>query len=329
MKLIKAIQPTLLLIVILFSCSEHKTNISFFDRLQPVPLNSGFKMDDYWIWGGSVIKVKSTYHLFAARWPKDQNFPQDYRNQSEIVRATADNILGPYTFQEIVIGERDSSFWDSNMAHNPTIHKHDDEFILFYIGSDFTTKNPDDPKSLHRCIGYATATSIEGPWKRSDKPIIKGESNNPAVFIEPTGEVKLIFRDAPLRVYLATALSYKGPYTVVNDNVWPQCPLEDFYLFKHQSQYHCIIEDNEGEVSGHERWGVNLFSQNGISDWRKYDPVVMYDHDLKYDDGSVLHCTRRERPQLFIEDGKVLALFTGIYDGENSWCQPVLVDPSY
>jgi len=103
--------------------------------------------------------------------------------------------------------------------------------------------------------------------------------------------------------------------------------LEDFFLFKYGNQYHCICEDNVGGVSGHVRWGIRLFSDNGITDWQKYEPAVVYDHDIKYDDGSILHCVRRERPQLYIENGKIACLLTGVYDGTDSWCQPVKVYP--
>ena len=132
---------TLIFFTALFNlnCSVNKSRISFIERLKPVPQDSGFKMEGYWVWGGSLIKVNSTYHLFASRWPKGNEFPEIYRQNSEIVRATSKTILGPYEFQEVVIGERDRSYWDSNMAHNPTIHKIGDAYVLFYIGSDFTT----------------------------------------------------------------------------------------------------------------------------------------------------------------------------------------------
>lgn len=320
----------LFMILLIQFCNCNVSNIEkpLFERLQPVPRESGFKMDGYWVWGGSVIKVGSTYHLFASRWPKADKFPRGYRQHSEIVRATSSSILGPYKFHEVVIGERDSSYWDSNMAHNPTIHKINNTFVLFYIGSDFTTLQP-NKRYLYRSIGSATAKSIAGPWKRCDKPIINQESNNPAVIVEKNGNIKLMFRDADLRVLLATAPSYEGPYAIENDNVWPNCKLEDFYLFKHNGQYHCICEDNVGKVSGHIRWGIHLFSDNGVNDWEKYDPVVVYDHDLEYEDGSVLHCIRREKPQLFIENGKAVCLLTGIYDGNESWCQLVKLHPPY
>lgn len=317
-----------ILISWLADCVASKPELSFKARLQSVPKKSGFKMAGYWVWGGSVIKEGATYHLFASRWPKGAPFAEDYRRHSEIVRATSASLVGPYEFQEVVIGERDSSYWDSNMAHNPTIHQIGDTYVLFYIGSDFTTLQPGGV-NLYRSVGYATAKAITGPWERCEQPIIDMESNNPAVYVEKDGAVKLMFRDAALRVYLATAPSFAGPYTIRNDNVWPDCRLEDFYLFKHAGQYRCICEDNVGKVSGQVRWGVQLFSENGIDNWQVLQPAVVYDHDILYDDGAVLHCVRRERPQLYIENGAVKGLLTGVYDGAESWCQPVPVDPPY
>lgn len=291
---------------------------------EKIPKESGFRMDGYWVWGGSMIKAEGRYHLFAARWKKDTkfHFPEGYRQNSEIVRATSLSPLGPFKFEEIVIGERDSAFWDSNMAHNPTIHQIGDEFVLFYIGSDFTSYSDSKRKYLLRRVGYASAKSITGPWKRSDEPIINVESNNPAVLVERSG-IKLYYRDAPLRIFLAEAKQYSGPYKMRNDNVWPDCKLEDFYVYKKDDGVHMICEDNVGGVSGHVRWGVHLFSDDGIKDWKAYNPVIVYKHDLAYDDGSVLHCVRRERPQLLIENGNITHLITGVYDGNNSWCQPV------
>ena len=286
-----------------------------------VPRESGFKMDDYFIWCGSIIKVDTVYHLFASRWKKSGSFPEGYRQNSEIVRATSKSPVGPFRFEEIVIGERDSSFWDSNMAHNPTIHKIGDEYVLFYIGSDFTTYL-NNSKNLLRRIGFATAKSIAGPWKRSDEPIIKTESNNPAVLIDGR-KIKLVFRDESLRVFLAEADDYKGPYKITNDNLWPECELEDFYIFKKNNQTHIICEDNVGGVCGHERWGVHIFSVDGVSNWKKYDPVVVYNHDIIFEDNTVLHCNRRERPQLLIINGEITHIITAVYDGKDTWCQPV------
>ena len=290
---------------------------------EKVPKESGFKMDGYWIWCGSMIKVGSTYHLFASRWKKSGDFPEGYRQNSEIVRASSKSALGPFKFEEVIIGERDSSFWDSNMAHNPTIHKIGDEYVLFYIGSDFTTHATTyNQKSLVRRIGYASSKTITGPWRRSDQPIINSESNNPAILVDGS-KIKLLYRDAYLKVILAESDNYKGGFKTVNEDVSPTCKLEDFYLFKADNQYHIVCEDNVGGVSGHERWGVHLYSVDGVKDWKPYSPVVIYNHDIEFTDTTVLKCTRRERPQLLIENGKITYLITAVYDGKNTWSQPV------
>jgi hypothetical protein len=284
-------------------------------------------MDNYWVWGGSMIKVDSKYHLFASRWRKDNQFPDNYRNNSEIVRAVADNPLGPFEFAEVVIGERDSIYWDSNMAHNPTIHRIGNEFVLFYNASDFTTKLEGSDNLLRR-VGYASSSSILGPWIRCDKAIIDVEANNPAVLVEDD-RILLMYRDAPLRVYLAEAKDYRGPYHIINDNVWPEHKIEDFYMFKTNKEYHFICEDNVGGISGHVRWGVHLKSAIDDDQWIKHDSVLVYDHEIPYTDGSILHCARRERPQLLIEDNAITHLITGVYDSLNSWCQPMALDPPY
>ena len=80
--------------------------ISLRERLQPVAHGRGLRMDGYFVWCGSVIKVGETYHMFASRWPAETNFPDGYRTHSEIVRATTERPEGPYTFQEVVVGKR-------------------------------------------------------------------------------------------------------------------------------------------------------------------------------------------------------------------------------
>ena len=317
----------LLLIILALSLKcNFKSNLPIKNRIQSVPKESGFHMDGYWVWGGSMIKADGQYHLFASRWVKDQNFPENYRNDSEIVHAVSDNPVGPFQFQEVILGERDSIFWDANMAHNPTVHRIGNEFVIFYIGSDFTTFRANSNYLLRR-VGCATAKSIHGPWIRSDKPLIMEESNNPAILVDDHS-IKMLYRDAPLKVSLAEAEHFRGPFKLVNDNVWPEHKIEDFYFFKRDDIYQIICEDNVGGISGHERWGVNLYSENGIDQWKEHEQVVVYHHDLIYEDGDTLHCTRRERPQLLIQEGEITHLITGIYDGENSWCQPVALNPA-
>jgi len=283
-----------------------------------VAKQSGFAMDGYFVWCGSVIKVGDTYHLFASRWPMDTKFPDGYRQHSEIVRATAARPEGPYQFQEVVIGARAAGKWDSAMAHNPAIYKVGDTFVLYYIGSDVGSR--------YRQIGIASAPAVTGPWTRRDRPLDLGvdcDANNPAAYFEPDGSVKLIWRTVDLRVCISTAKSYEGPYTLANSNVWPKARLEDFFLFQQAGKYHLLCEDAGGSVTGQKKWGAHLYSADGIHDWQPWIKPVAYDHTIHWTDGTTLTATRRERPWLLMEGGKVTHLFTAVYDGQRTWNQPV------
>ena len=124
--------------------------MSFCNRIKPSPVNGGFRMAGYWIWCGSAIRgADEFYHLFASRWPKNVPFFNGYLFYSEIVHAVSRTPEGPYTFQDVVLRDRGSSFWDGRMTHNPTIRKVDDTYLLFYIGSTFEGDN--GIKISHRC----------------------------------------------------------------------------------------------------------------------------------------------------------------------------------
>ena len=187
---------------------------------------------------GRILGLGRLHHQGRRRIPslrralaQGSPFPEDYRLHSEIVRAVSKNPLGPYEFKEVVVGKRDPSHWDATIAHNPNIHRIGDTFVLFYMGSNERTLMPNGRLPMRR-VGYATSKSITGPWVRVDQPVIPTESNNPAVYVEPDGKVKLLYRDTDLRIYIAEAPRFDAPYVIKNDNVWPEARLEDFELYK-------------------------------------------------------------------------------------------------
>jgi len=285
----------------------------------PVATGTGFAMDGYFVWCGSVIKVGDAYEMFASRWPTSTKFPDGYRQHSEIARAEASKPEGPYLFKEVVIGQRASGKWDSAMAHNPAIYKVGGTFVLFYIGSDVG--------SSRRQIGIATASSIAGPWARRDKPLDLGldsDANNPAGWFEPDGSVKLVWRTANLRVIESVAKSFEGSYTVVNSNLWPPAKVEDFFMFKKGGAYHLICEDNAGNLTGHDRrWGGHLISGDGMTNWKPAPQPVAYDDTIRWTDGTEFNPVRRERPWLLIDQGEITYLFNAVFDGKHTWNQPV------
>jgi hypothetical protein len=69
-------------------------------------------------------------------------------------------------------------------------------------------------------------------------------------------------------------------------------------------QYHMVMEDNEGLLTGAERHGGHLVSAEGVR-WRKHDPVKVYTHTIIWDDSGETVAKRRERPELFNANAQV------------------------
>src|SRR6478672_8963995 len=142
------------------------------DAMKPAIKSGGFKMEGYILWCPSVIKVGNTYHMFASRWPEQYGLG-GWTKYSEIVRATSNNLYGPYTFQEVVLQKREG-YWDNDRAHNPKIVKAAKKYVLYYISSANET-------------GYAYADKITGPWIRIDS--VAMPFSNPAPLVRKNGSV--------------------------------------------------------------------------------------------------------------------------------------------
>lgn len=268
-----------------------------------VVTGSGFQMDGYYIWCGSVIKEGDTYYMFASRWEKEYTFPSGYMTNSEIVLATTKDLCQPFVFQKRIIGKREGGYWDSMMAHNPFIMKVDGGYCLYYIGTP-------DGKMETRAVGYAYAESLDGEWKRSDEPLaLPPNANNPCVIRTMDGKYLLYFRDGNLKVSVARAKSYQGPFTVVADNLLPEGRIEDMYVYRTDRGYEMLAEDADGIYTGLKKGGVWFCSEDGIR-WDRQNAMAAYDFQVMYDDKTVQRLQRRERPILF-EDGTRTYLFTG------------------
>jgi len=295
------------------------------DRLQPIPLDSGFRQDGYFVWCGSMIRVGDRYHLFASRWPEGTGDPDDlvgvldgYRKYSEIVRATADNPMGPFHFEEVVLAGRGGNYWDGQSCHGPKIVKIKDRFILYYqaIACD----------SRLRKIGYAWADSIEGPWHRCDHEIpLTEDANNPAPYIREDGSVVLAFRNRRLVMYVAEADAFDGDYKIIADNIFSGGKIEDPDLFCADGKYHMVMNDVHGAISGTIRNGGHLVSEDAIT-WEPYKHPRAYSHELVWADGTSWTATRRERPDFFNDrtgvkgNGQPTHLITGVLHDGQSWC---------
>jgi len=279
-------------------------------NFKPAVEGSGFHMDGYYVWCGSVVKEDCMYYMFASRWKRELGFPQGYMHGSEIVLAKTDDLSKPFEFERVIISARDKSFWDGTMAHNPCIVKTSSGYVLYYIGSS-------DGSKEKRSIGYATSNSVLGEWKRSEKPIaLPPDANNPSVIEDGSGGVLLYYRDGDLRVSVARSESFFGKFDTVACDLFPRGRIEDMFVFKCNGCYKMICEDADGVFTGLKKGGVVFSSQDGII-WDESSAQAFYGFDIEYNSGKCLRLQRRERPVLF-KDGANYYLFTAAKYGGNS-----------
>lgn len=291
-----------------------------FNKLLLIPNDSGFKMDGYFVWCGSVIFASGEYHMFASRWRENLKFPDGYMIGSEIVHAVSPTPEGPFIYKKTIISSRHRGWWDSQMAHNPQVVKVGNTYVLYYIGSSTA-----DYKN--RRIGYATTRHFNDKWERQNKCIDLGleDCNNPSALVNKDGSIMLAFRWGNQRIGIARAERYDGKYTVLNDDILPDIIAEDPFLYKNGNRYEMIVEDGKGALTGHERYGAILESFDGV-EWKVKKHCLAYDHTLIYSDLSIIKAERRERPQLlFDKNGRPTHLYTGILYNGKSWnvCQPI------
>lgn len=306
--------------LLLFCCTTIGVAQTLKEALKPAVKNGGFKMGGYILWCPSVIKVGTTYHLFASRWPEQYGLA-GWTKYSEIVRATSDRLNGPYTFQEVVIQKREGK-WDNDRAHNPKIVKAGNKYVLYYISSANET-------------GFAYADAITGPWTRTDS--IAMPFSNPAPLVKKDGSVYVFGRKAIGSIRIAQgyeAPAFNSHYKPVSNrfNLLPDSnQLEDPTIWWASGQYNVILSDFNGDATGVKKGGAQYYSKDGIQ-YTLVSKEPVYTKTLVYDDGSSCTFRRRERPFVFVDEQvTVTALFTACLvqgeDGkEHSWIEVQPVD---
>ncbi|WP_148304569.1 glycoside hydrolase family protein [Formosa agariphila] len=347
----KCIKTYILFLLIVFCNTELFAQNTMGFNLGKAPVNGGLEMEDYWVWGSSVIKGDDgMYHMYASRWPKFLPFHPGWMIASEIVHATSKTPEGPYKFQDIALKARGTQYWDGRSTHNPKIVKYNDTYILYYMGSThpFEAVTPDNVNQFDlkskwciaarwgKRIGVATSKSPNGPWTRLDTPILDVKPNsfysfltsNPSPLIKDDGSVVLLFKgrdykadgisNADMSIGVATAPSYKGPYTVKGDK--PLFSLEHFgeiedpHVWSDNTGFHMIAKDQRGAITGEAGDGLLAHSKDGIH-WTVDKNPKAYTKTVTWDNGKIITQGQLERPFVFVEDGKPTHIFFATMDG--------------
>ncbi|WP_073120243.1 glycoside hydrolase family protein [Reichenbachiella agariperforans] len=317
------------------------------------PVDGGLQMEDYWVWGSSVVKGEDgQYHMYASRWPKFLPFHPGWMIRSEIVHAVSDTPEGPYRFSDVALGYRGAQYWDGRSCHNPKIVKHEGKYLLYYMGSThpFEEVTPDNVADFdlqskwcivgrwRKRVGLAIADSPYGPWQRLDEPIldVKPDSfysfltSNPSPLIKEDGSVVLLFKGRSYRedelthsdqfIGVATASAYDGDYTVVGDEPVFSSEqfgeVEDPHLWSDEQGFHMIAKDMTGDIigDGNHHGGVLAHSEDGIH-WVLDENPLAYTRTVTWDNGQTIKQGQLERPFVFVEDGQPTHIFFATMDG--------------
>jgi hypothetical protein len=191
--------------------------------------------------------------------------------------------------------------------------------------------HPADPKVEGRRLAIASAPSAGGPWSYTFPRIGKADlvaadgdilcGINPSLHRLSNGTWLLATRyDSPVanrsKLTLATAPSWRGPYTVVSHGDQWRAGVatggsEDPFVYQNFRGFHMIYHDGPH--------GRHVWSRDGRA-WTGYtEPSSSQDNRtdaytmmIEFDDGMRVDVLRRERPWLMLDtDGHPLFLLTG------------------
>ncbi|MEM6831214.1 MAG: glycoside hydrolase family protein [Bacteroidota bacterium] len=298
-----------------------------------------FVNDTMSIWGGSLAKGDDgLYHLYYSRWPK--NIGWEWVNYSEIAHATATSPFGPFTFRDVALPMRkDTSKWDGTTTHNPTVHKINGTYYLYYMGNKGDRKivsTPGKPKLnwMHRNnqrIGVAVAENPNGPWKRFDTPVLDISSDknapdalmtsNPSVCQMKDGRILMVYKavgkqfklpgGGPVVHMVAIADGPTGPFKKYPDPVFTfegeRFPAEDPYIWYQDGKYRAIVKRIKHIQKKRVFSLVHYDSEDGIQ-WNQAKHFEISDRTVTFTDGGKIQFDHLERPQVFIENNEPVAL---------------------
>ena len=318
---------------ILASAWAAADDYDFTKMIQPVPVSAKFEDPGFIVWCGTMIRdERGTCHLYYSRWPRALGH-YAWVSHSEVAHATADHPLGPYKFADVALPERSADKWDGLCTHNPTVLKFGSKYYLYYMGNTGDRKKTKDLNWTHRNnqrIGVAVADNPNGPWTRSDQPLIDTTPGfhdalcnaNPSVVQRAEGDYLMVYKavadkgkapfGGPVVHIVATSDSPVGPFRKHPNPVFTKAgdafAAEDPYIWRGKDRYWAIVKDFKGGFTG-KGTSLALFeSTNGI-DWKASANPLVSTLDLTWADGRTTKLLKLERPQIYFENGEPAVLF--------------------
>lgn len=251
-------------------------------------------------WDGKILKDKKTgtYYMFASRWNESEGHYGWFG--SNAVYATSDNLYGPYTDKGLLWAED-----QGGKGHNVwplELKKHDPNGKYAIVVSE--TRGGD----------VFVSDSLDGPWKNiGSLQVNEGYwQSNTCLIVRPDGKYEIINRNGDI----AISDNLLGVYEVQTRNIWGQVRgmptecIEDAVMWYSDGLYHVTVNKWDS------RNAYYLTSENGIDGWKlNQGSAYQPDEDfLRYEDGTVNHWNKIERPNVYIEDGVVKAMTFSVID---------------
>ena len=317
----------------------------FMDCFEPMPIVEGLSTDcwgapevgardqgngledrtmaDYSYWDGGIVKDDETgkYYMFASRWNQagghwGQNGISGWQG-SQAVYAVSDNLYGPYEDKGPIWPD-----WCDGAGHNVFPFALSEADPLYDDGYRYAISISDT--GMHGETANGTihiAKSVAGPWElisnnNGGKLKASGGTgfslSNISIMVRPDGKYEATNRNGDI----AIADSLAGTWDVKLNGLWWQVPgmstenIEDPVIWYSDGLYHIVV--NKWDA----RMAYYLTSKDGITNWKRH-PGTAYTPDadyLRYTDGTVNNWTKIERPNIYVEDGKIKAMTFAVID---------------
>ena len=298
---------------------------------------------DWYIWGGSVIAENGKYHMFAERWPRKFGF-NCWLTHAEIAHYVADKPEGPFRFAKTVLTGRGRGHWDQIAAYNPYLCKFNGRFYLYYVSTNHPTmdaaglvetaraggKSPNWlPVRDAQRVGLAVADSLDGPWQRSEKPVVEPHGSivrvtvNPAVCLGPDGRYHMIVKgDKPIvtkdwTVIQATAVADKpeGPWQIQSTPAFGEYNTEDACIW-----YDLVLRRFYAVVHVHHQSVMAMITSTDGIHWEKAARFKLMPKEIPLAGGGSFKAPRMERPFVLIDaQGRPSHIYLAIFNGSDAY----------
>ena len=354
----KTLSAVVAVAITMAAVAAEETELDIGAMMRPVPATAVLKEPGYYVWGASMVKDdKGVYHVYYARWKKEYGF-RSWVTKSEIAHATGPSPSGPWTYSDVAIAPRGAQHWDGLCAHNPNIHRFGGKYYLYYMGNtgdgNVTRKGLNWTHRNSQRIGVAVADTPYGPWRRSDRPAVDASdyaaapdalmTSNPAAAQRPDGSFIILYKavgkkrplpfGGPVVHLTAVSQSPTGPFVKSLKPLFTDgkahFPAEDPYIWSQNGRMYAIIKDQNGYFVNRKGRSLVLFESADGESWTLAKHCFITGTELRWADGRTESLTYLERPQLFVDGGRPVALLVAVGPkdmAETYNVQIPLVDP--